>query len=153
MKSTNKFAFVISFLIGMIILGTVVYHHLEKWTYFDSLYFSVTTIATVGFGDMHPTTYSSKFFTIFYVIFGVSAALYAFTLLAEHYFSNNLHKFDSTFGKIVKIGDTSEGNHVTETKPVYEKINDTIKNHKEELIGQRHVNSEEHKRHNHEKLP
>ena len=40
----------------MVAVGTVTYHLLEGWSFLDSLYFSVVTLATVGFGDLTPTT-------------------------------------------------------------------------------------------------
>jgi hypothetical protein len=99
MKLSNRIYFAITFLILMLVLGTIVYHSTEKWTYFDSLYFSTTTIATVGFGDLHPVTYTGKFFTIFYVIIGVSTALYTLTLVAESYFEHNTERFSQTMGR------------------------------------------------------
>jgi hypothetical protein len=57
--------------ISAIAVGTVVYSFLEDWDWLDALYFSVVTLATVGFGDLHPTTNEAKLFTIFYIIFGV----------------------------------------------------------------------------------
>jgi NhaP-type Na+/H+ or K+/H+ antiporter len=53
-------------------VGTVVYHWLEDWSWVDSLYFSVVTASTVGFGDLAPTKDSSKLFTIVYIVFAVS---------------------------------------------------------------------------------
>ena len=62
---------------GILILGTVVYHYLEGWTWVDSFYFSAVTGSTVGFGDLTPTTDASKLFTVFY-IFSSIAILGAF---------------------------------------------------------------------------
>jgi potassium channel subfamily K len=36
-----------------------VYSRLEGWSPVEALYFSVVTLATVGFGDLHPTTTAS----------------------------------------------------------------------------------------------
>lgn len=58
--------------IGVIVVGTVVYHWLEDWSWVDSLYFSVVAGTTVGFGDLAPTTDGSKLFTIAYIITGFS---------------------------------------------------------------------------------
>ena len=55
--------------------GTVFYHYNEAWSWIDSLYFSVTTLATVGFGDIHPHTTSGKLFTIAYLIVGMGVLL------------------------------------------------------------------------------
>jgi voltage-gated potassium channel len=51
--------------------GTVIYSALEGWTLIDSLYFSVVTLATVGFGDLTPTTDVAKLFTVAYIITGI----------------------------------------------------------------------------------
>lgn len=52
-------------------VGTVVYSALEGWSFIDSLYFSVVTLATVGFGDLHPTTDVAKLFTVGYILVGL----------------------------------------------------------------------------------
>ena len=52
--------------------GTIVYRWLEGWGWVDSLYFSVVTLTTVGYGDLSPTSSGSKLFTVFYIIFGIS---------------------------------------------------------------------------------
>ena len=57
--------------ITTVAVGTVVYMVLEGWSAIDALYFSVVTLATVGFGDLHPTTDEAKLFTVGYIIFGV----------------------------------------------------------------------------------
>jgi hypothetical protein len=54
-----------------IAVGTVAYSALEGWSILDSLYFSVVTLATVGFGDLTPTTDAAKLFTIGYIITGI----------------------------------------------------------------------------------
>lgn len=48
---------------------------LEGWNLIDSLYFSVITLATVGYGDFVPTTPIARLFTILYVINGISILL------------------------------------------------------------------------------
>ena len=59
----------------VLILGTVVYHYAEDWRWIDSLYFSMITLTTVGYGDFHPQTDLGKLFTIFYIIVGVGIIL------------------------------------------------------------------------------
>jgi hypothetical protein len=60
---------------GLLSLGTVFYALVEGWSLLDSLYFSVTTLATVGLGDFAPKTDLGKIFTIFYILAGVSVIL------------------------------------------------------------------------------
>lgn len=52
-------------------LGTVVYHLVEKFPWVDAYYFSVVTLATVGYGDFVPHTTFGKIFTTFYIFAGV----------------------------------------------------------------------------------
>ena len=75
----------ISALIGMIVLGTVVYKFLEGWTWIQSFYFSVITLSTVGYGDLHPTNDVSRLFTAFYILLGVAIALSALAVIGKNY--------------------------------------------------------------------
>lgn len=53
---------------GTLLFGTLVYHWLEGWSYLDALYFCVISSATIGYGDLTPTTDVAKMFTIIYVL-------------------------------------------------------------------------------------
>jgi hypothetical protein len=61
-----------------LLFGAVVYHWLEGWSYLDALYFSVISLATIGYGDLTPTTPEAKIFTILYVINGIAILLALF---------------------------------------------------------------------------
>lgn len=41
----------------------------KTMTYFDFLYFSLTTQTTVGYGDIHPTTHLSRTFNMIQLLF------------------------------------------------------------------------------------
>jgi voltage-gated potassium channel len=70
--------------IGLLILGTIFYTLVEGWTVLDALYFCVTTLATVGFGDITPQTALGRAFTIVYILAGVSVLLaFANAVLAQ----------------------------------------------------------------------
>jgi voltage-gated potassium channel Kch len=56
---------------SVVAIGVLFYHHVENWSMVDSLYFSVITLATVGYGDLVPTTDAGKIFTVFYVAIGI----------------------------------------------------------------------------------
>jgi voltage-gated potassium channel len=86
----KKLISTVSLAIVLILIGTFFYHHFEGWRYLDSFYFSATTLTTVGFGDLHPTSDISKIFTVFYVLFGVGIILYAVTLFGSHYVEKHL---------------------------------------------------------------
>lgn len=63
---------------AMLLFGVLVYRWFEGWSVIDALYFCVITLATVGFGDLTPTTPEAKLFTVFYVINGIGILLALF---------------------------------------------------------------------------
>lgn len=67
--------------LGWIGIGTLIFHKLESWTWIESLYFSVVTLTTVGYGDLHPTTDKSRLFTVFYILVGVTVVLAALSII------------------------------------------------------------------------
>jgi voltage-gated potassium channel len=69
MYSTHIITLMIVCVIGV---GTIVYRYLEDWGWVDSLYFTVVTLTTVGYGDLAPSTSGSKLFTVFYIVTGIS---------------------------------------------------------------------------------
>lgn len=79
-------AFVV--LVLMLIVGTCVYAFAEGWSVLDAMYFSVITLTTIGYGDMHPTTQFAKVFTMGYVLIGVGLVFYIFTSLTRHFFED-----------------------------------------------------------------
>ena len=62
-------------LIAVTLVGTFGFMVLEQTSLFDALYFSIVTIATVGYGDITPSTPAGKVFAIFLIITGVGIFL------------------------------------------------------------------------------
>ena len=57
--------------VAALLTGTCFYHFVEKLSWVDAYYFSVVTLATVGYGDIVPKTDIEKIFTTFYIFIGV----------------------------------------------------------------------------------
>jgi voltage-gated potassium channel Kch len=67
----------------MILIATVFYWLVEGWSLLDAAYFSVVTIATVGFGDFAPQTVLGKIFTIGYIFAGIGIFVAAVAAVAQ----------------------------------------------------------------------
>ncbi len=72
-------------------IGTITYHYLEGWSILDSLYFSIVTLTTIGYGDFSPQTDEGKLFTIIYIIIGIGMIL-SFVNTIQHHYTNMRHK-------------------------------------------------------------
>lgn len=66
-------------LVFILCAGVLGYHYIEGWPLFDSLYMTVITLATVGYGETHPLTLGGRAFTIFLILGGMSIIFYALT--------------------------------------------------------------------------
>lgn len=68
----------------ILLSGMLFYRSVEGWSWIESLYFSVTTMSTVGLSDLNPVTPSGKVFTVFCIFVGVGVfvALFAQTARA-----------------------------------------------------------------------
>ncbi len=66
LKNDGEFRFLFVFIILLLLGASAFYSKVEQWSLIDALYFSVMTMATVGYGDLTPTTDISKIFTIVY---------------------------------------------------------------------------------------
>jgi hypothetical protein len=73
-KITNSY---ILFLLPVLVIltGSIGFMVLEELSFIDAVYFTIVTISTVGYGDVHPTTTGSKIFGIVIIVFGIGTFL------------------------------------------------------------------------------
>ena len=76
MNTTRHLIISILMIIIIITFGTVGYMVIEGWDLKDSLFMTVITISTVGYGETHQLHEQGRIFTIFLVLFGVGLTLY-----------------------------------------------------------------------------
>jgi voltage-gated potassium channel len=70
-------------LIFMLLIGSAGYMLLEKWSFFDSLYMTVITITTVGFGEVRDLSLGGRIFTIILIILGMGIIVYIVGMIAQ----------------------------------------------------------------------
>ena len=56
---------------GLILLGALVVGPIEEWSLLESIYFSIVSLTTVGFGDYFPTRQASIWFCVCWLPFSV----------------------------------------------------------------------------------
>jgi potassium channel subfamily K, other eukaryote len=80
----RKILFVFIGVIVFIGTGIIFFPLVENWTVLNTLYFSVVTLTTVGFGDLGPTTPFSKIFTTVWLFFGVALIAAFISIISDH---------------------------------------------------------------------
>ena len=67
----------------VVLAGSLGYVLIEGWSAFDSLYMTVITLATVGYGEVHPLSAPGRAFTILLIIGGIGVMTYAFSTITS----------------------------------------------------------------------
>ncbi|MCF7834575.1 potassium channel family protein [Candidatus Gracilibacteria bacterium] len=86
-------------IILVIIIGAVIFHYIEGLHFGDALYFTVTTMSTIGFGDITPQTDLGKIFVSIYAIIGVPLFISVSGLILESRFNRHIKSYVSKFHK------------------------------------------------------
>ncbi len=68
--------------LAVLTVGTLGYMLIEGWGVWDGFYMTVTTVATVGFKEVHPLSRAGEAFTVILIVGGVGSAFYTATLVA-----------------------------------------------------------------------
>jgi voltage-gated potassium channel len=76
-RSRKRLLYLLIALLFALVFGTVGYMLVEGWSIGDSLYMTVMTITTVGYGAPQTLSTAGRNFTIFFMLVGVSATGFA----------------------------------------------------------------------------
>jgi voltage-gated potassium channel len=70
-------------LVGLLVIGSLGFVWLEGWDFFDALYMTVTTLSTVGYGEVHPLTHIGRLYNMVLILSGMGVMLYIVGSLAR----------------------------------------------------------------------
>lgn len=96
-------------LLTLIGAGTWAFHSLESWTWAESFYFSVATLSTVGYGDIHPTSDYSRVIAAIFILVGVGIVIAALTRIGSAYLAHQERRLTSNITRIVNHSHKQNG--------------------------------------------
>ena len=62
-------------LVLLVVVGIAGFHFIEGWTFFDGFYMVLTTITSIGYGEIHPLSHAGRLFNSFIIVTGVGLVL------------------------------------------------------------------------------
>jgi voltage-gated potassium channel len=77
-------------LVLVIGIGTLGYVLIERWSAFDALYMTVITVASVGFGEVHPLSTTGRAFTMGLIVVGLGTVAYGLSAITAFWVEGNL---------------------------------------------------------------
>ncbi len=78
MNIRRRIGLALTLLGSVILIGSAGFHFIEGWPWFDGFYMTLTTMATVGYSEIHPLSHAGRVFNSFLIVASVLAA--AFTI-------------------------------------------------------------------------
>ncbi|MGZ4879225.1 MAG: potassium channel family protein [Candidatus Angelobacter sp.] len=72
MQKFRPLKIVLVALIALTAAGTVGFHFIEHWGWFDSFYMVMITLSTVGYQEVHPLSFAGRVFCIVLIVSGVA---------------------------------------------------------------------------------
>ena len=76
--------------------GTLGFVLIEHYPIFDAFYMTLTTVTTVGYGELHTLSHAGRIFNSFLILFGVVIMLLAIGAMTQTVIELELNQF---FGK------------------------------------------------------
>ena len=103
MFNARQFKYLLLIPLVTIIIGIAGFMWLEKLSLLNAFYFTITTISTVGYGDITPVTPGGKILSVFIIIIGISTFLTLLTsgtqwLLQRRQVVLNKHRINMLVG-------------------------------------------------------
>ncbi|HJL74934.1 MAG: hypothetical protein CMG29_03705 [Candidatus Marinimicrobia bacterium] len=103
MQVKTRLRFLIYFS-AVIFIGSLGFYSLgEDWTVLESVYMTIITLSTVGFGEAQPLTDVGKVWAIIVILFGVTGVAYLFTEFSKELFRFDLYRRNKMLKSVKKL--------------------------------------------------
>jgi len=82
-RPAKQMLLIVGLLSAVLAMGTVGYHVVEDWNWFDSFYMALTSLTTVGYKEVHPLTQTGRVFTSFLLLVGVTVVFASIGIMGD----------------------------------------------------------------------
>jgi len=79
----RRILWVLALISAMLLFGTLSFHWVEGWTYFEGFYMTLMTLTTVGYGEVHPLSLPGRIVASFLMMSGVAAVFVSIGVLVD----------------------------------------------------------------------
>ncbi len=83
MPLARRFALIIGLMFLVLAIGTCGFVLIEHWSWFDAFYFSLFTLTTVGYEELHPLSHAGRVFNSLLIAIGVTTVFLAIGLITQ----------------------------------------------------------------------
>jgi voltage-gated potassium channel Kch len=83
-RTKRKIFYALLLLGAVYVIAIETYHYVEGWDWLDSIYFTTSTITTVGYGDVTPLTDLGKMVTIPLMLVGIGVGFYVIYAIQDY---------------------------------------------------------------------
>ncbi|MBM3132409.1 MAG: potassium channel protein [Chloroflexi bacterium] len=80
----GRFRIALSILLAIFVIGIIGYMVIEDWSFMDSLFMTVITITTTGYGEVHPLSGGGRIFSMVLMIGGIGTMFYTATIIIQY---------------------------------------------------------------------
>jgi len=82
-RLVRRILFTVFALLATLAIGTIGFTVIDHYPPFDAFYMTLTTMTTVGYGEVHPLSQAGRVFNSFLIIFGVTTILIAIGAMTQ----------------------------------------------------------------------
>jgi len=82
-RLARRFLFLVSAVLVTLAIGTVGFVIIADYPPFDAFYMTLTTMTTVGYGEIHPLGHAGRVFNSFLIVFGVTTIFIAIGAMTQ----------------------------------------------------------------------
>ena len=101
----SKKSLVVVYFVFLLLFGSIGFYILggDDWSWIDSIYMTVITLSTVGYGEVHPLTDAAKILSILIILFGVTGIGVLIRTFGEEFIQFDQYRKNKMMKNISKL--------------------------------------------------